>query len=173
MAYNIIEIDGAPIANGRLPVSTDIVANGIILKVSAPIMKTRHYTDPISVEYLCDDTTETLYKTYTNIAGKYLRELLVCIERKETILYIYIDDELYSEIDMDDIYDHHKHHDYDSFSTYFGVYKNKGHRYTVRFLYDNTPIVTDLKLKIKYDKSGTKNIEMDHVVIVYNEEVSV
>jgi hypothetical protein len=171
MGFEIVEVDGAPTKDGRLPVKTELSAGGIILKVSS-VFNTHHYVDSTLVEHTCDDTTETLYKTYTNLAEHYLRELIVCAERKETILYIYIDDVLYSEIDMDEIYDATKNNDYDSFATYFGVYKNKKNLYTVRLLYDNTPVVTDLKLKVKYGKSGSKNIKMDHVIITYNEEVS-
>ena len=157
-------------SEGRLSVDMDSITQKP-LKVSAPIIRTKHYFDSTIVENTIDNTTETLYKTYTNIAGHYLRELMICLEKKEVILYIYIDGIIHSEIDMEGIYDYHKFSDDDSFSNYFGVNKNKLGLYTVRFLYDNTPVDTNIELKLKYNTNTSNSVKMEHVIIVYNEAV--
>ena len=176
MGYNITEIDGAPTVNGRLPVSADLDVSGVILKVSAAIMKTKHFVDHDEVNFEPNEDTDIVYKTYPQFIGKYLRELMVGIEKKETVLSVYINNELYSEMNFEQLYEYNKYNDSDNFSQYISVNKNKKIFIRLNFLYDNTPINGNIELRLRYSSDPDKHthsVKMNHVYIVYNEAVMV
>lgn len=167
MDYNVIEIDGVQPNNGRLPVDALVNVSSI---GSRPIFVTHHEQDDERVTYwLSSDEGETLYKTYT-IPNSYLRLLFISLSRKEVTVSIYVDDVKLSSINVEHQYDGYKHRiNWNGYIGYpsFGVFKNYG-KYVVYFAYENTPVNSDVKIKLASLCGCDIKVSITNVDYTYN-----
>ena len=195
MAFNIVEVDGVPAKNSKLPVSSIIkdhttdneagvtdahrllvdtgLDNGtFIYRVSAPIMNTFHGFDHDKVTFVCNKNEFTEFKSYTFLAGKFVKEVFVAVSRKDIELQISIDGIVHNEMSLSECYDMLVSSTGAMTGDYFGIFKNSANNFTVKLGFDNTPITTDLKIKIKYDgNQPTGSVDLNSVITIYNEEV--
>lgn len=170
-----VEIDGAPVTEGKIPVVLQsevpvAIINSNVLPVTPGIMKTHHIFSYEAIEKASVGSTYVTVKTI-DLENKFLRELLFSVDRKDITVKVSIDGNQIVELQIDFLYDFFNHGGEQDISDSFSVYRSKGGNYGIRLTYNNNKVCNNLTIEVKKTNGSPKDVVFQGIVYIYNEKV--
>ncbi len=153
-------------SDGRLSVDIDKLIE-IPVKVSAPIMITRYDIDPSETSISCDDTTDTLFKTW-DFTGSFLKGITLVVEKKETVIKVFRDTtDLLVNVDCLAAESLFQLNSIEPLHPMFSLYRNAVGVYVCKMSFESTPF-DKIEIKLRHAEAGSKDLQLRYGVLIYN-----